>query len=197
MLPSYKSLNELFGKATQRFLHRASNRDGILRELRGYIIHEGRNTSIRRPDDSIDETEMVTAEASITLSFDEIDNIDVGIIFQRLISMADQFGNQRAEYVFKTLSEVTEKTGQTHDARGKPLTNEDMFAMIEKMRIDFEKNKTVGDFSIVAPPQMIPIFRRLEREMDESPAPQERWKELMERKKNEYREREIDRNLVG
>lgn len=197
MLPNFEKLNTAFAKAVSRAVRHMARQDGVLREIKTHALHEGRNSSIRRPDDSVEQTEVLSAEASVSMSFDEMENVSLELILDRLTSMAKQFQKQQVQHFFDTLNEVTTRTGQVHNAQGKPLTNEDIFAMFEKMQLDFERNPDVGDASVIASPNMIPVFKRLDEEMERSPDLQRRWKAILEKKKSEYREREINRNLDG
>jgi hypothetical protein len=131
------------------------------------------------------------------MAFKEIENVTLEKIINSIISMASQFNEQQAKHLFGTLEKVTEKTGQVHDAKGKPLTNDDIILLMGKAQIDFEKDKEHGDSSFVTSPQMAPVFARLDDEMKRSPELQKKWKAMLERKKGEYREREADRNLAG
>lgn len=197
MLPRFKNLDRLFAKAEQRFVHQAVRGDGILQRIDGHVVHEGERTAIRRADDSLDETDLVSHGAEIKFGFDEIEEIDLQMVLNKLRSLAEQFAGQRVEHLAKTLNEVTTKTGNTLDAKGRPLKVDDIFAMFEKMQINFERNESAGDMVIWTSPQMSPVLKRLQKEIDASPILQRRWDKLMDTKKDEYREREADRNLVG
>ena len=197
MLPRFKSIDILFEKAERRFVQQTVRGDGILQRIDGHIIHEGKRTAIRRPDDSLDETDIVSHGAEIKFGYEEIEGIDLPIVLEKLRSMAEQFKTHRVRYLAETLNAVTQKTGNIHDAKGRPLTVEDIFSMLEKVEINFERNELSGDMTIWASSQMEPVFQRLQREFDASPELQKRWNELMDKKRNDYRAREADRNLAG
>ena len=72
------------------------------------------------------------------------------------------------------MDEANYKLVYETDAGGKPLTHDLLIEMISKMQMDFEKSQA-GDVSIVASPQMLPVFERLEREMEESPTLKRKW----------------------
>lgn len=110
--------------------------------------------------------------------------------------MAEQFAKQLSLNLFRTLDEVTTKTGQVVDGRGAPMSNEMMMEMFSKMTIDFEKSPH-GDLTIVVAPQMASRLQSLDRELYEKPDLRRKMNELMDKKRNEFREREINRNLAG
>ncbi|MBX3521912.1 MAG: hypothetical protein KF807_01760 [Xanthobacteraceae bacterium] len=184
-------------EANARFMRRLTRQDGILSQISAHIIHEGRATAIVRQDLSVDKTEMVSNEASTELSFSEIENITADAIIAKLVEMARQFREQATTHLLNTMNKVTSETGQVYDAKGKPLTNEAIFEMLEMMPIDFEKNKNVGDLVVLTAPAMMPVFQKLEEEMKANPELRKKHQAILEKKRDEYRTREINRNLVG
>jgi hypothetical protein len=122
--------------------------------------------------------------------------MDVNYILAKVSETAKQFEEQFSRELFKRLQEVTTETGQVVNAAGRPLTNELMIEMLSKMRIDFEKSQH-GDLAIVTAPGAASAFQRLEDEMKNDPEIRQRWTAMMEAKRNDFREREINRNLVG
>lgn len=196
MVPRFARMEREFDKAIQKYIRIVARGSGVLSEVKTHVIHEGRSSSIRRAPEEIEVTKMKEAGAEVSLSFDEIEMVNLDVILSKANLLAEQFRKQFSAYFFETINESSEKTGQTVDAKG-PLTNEIMLQMIDKMEVNFERNKQVGDFSIVTSPQMVPTFQKLEAELKSNPSLQRKWDQLLERKRNDFREREINRNLVG
>lgn len=160
------------------------------------MIHEGAAKVIQRSTTNSDETKMFAANAETTMHFDEIESVDVIFIMKKAEEIAEQFARQFSQHLFHIMDEVTAKTGQRVDAQGTPLTNEVIMEMLSKMQIDFEKSPH-GDLMIVTAPQMAQRFQALERELNENPELSKKMNDLMEKKRDEFREREINRNLAG
>lgn len=196
MLPRIASLDSEFNDALTSYVRQRSRRDGVIREIRGHVIHEGAASAIQRSPTDSEKTKMVAAQAETTMRFDEIESVDVNYIIRKANEIAEQFGRQFSQNLFQTMDEATAKTGQQVDARGSPLTNELIMEMLSKMPIDFEKSPH-GDLTIVTAPQMVPRFQALERELNENPKLRKKMDDLMEKKRNDFREREINRNLAG
>jgi hypothetical protein len=197
MLPRFKKIEDEMDSAVARYIRRSSRQHGIHSEIKSHIIHEGKRTGIRRETNEYDATEMHVAQAETQMSYDEIENIDVHFILKKASEISEQFGQHFSKTMFRALDETAERTGQSVDGRGRKLTNELIFEMFEKVQINFEKNKEVGDISIVTSPQMAEAFNKLDLELRMDPVMMKKFNELFERKKNEFREREINRNLVG
>jgi hypothetical protein len=139
---------------------------------------------------------MVAASAETKYGVDEIESIDVSYILRKVEETAEQFEQKFSQNFFETLHEGTKKTGQVVDAGGKPLTNELIVEMLSKMQVDFERSPH-GDLTMVSAPGMSDTFQRLERELRENSEVQRKLNDIMEKKRNDFREREINRNLVG
>jgi hypothetical protein len=196
MLPRIASLEEEFGAALTSYVQEWSRNMGIMKEIRGHIIHEGSTNTIQRSATDSEQTKMVKAEVETQMQFSEIEAVDATYIIKKAIEIAKLFQEHHSRTLFQTLQETTTRTGQTVDARGAPLTNELIMEMLSKMPIDFEKSPH-GDLSIVTSPRMIPRFKKLEVELNENPELRKKMDALMDRKRDEFREREINRNLAG
>jgi hypothetical protein len=196
MLPRIASLESEFNDALMTYIQQRSRRDGLIREIHGHVIHEGATTTIQRSPTDSEKTKMFAAEAETAMGFDEIESVDANYIIGKANEIAEQFKRQISENLFQTMDDATEKTGQRVDARGTPLTNELIMEMLSKISIDFEKSPH-GDLSIVTAPQMVPKFQALERELNENSELRKKMNDLMDKKRNEFREREINRNLAG
>ena len=172
-------------------------RTGVLGQIEHYRIHEGRSTAIRRPDNTIDNTQIIEAQALTETSWKDLESFTLPQVLNSLRAIAEQFKEQRIKHLAESMNAVTAATGQQFDVKGRPLTNEDIFALIETMEVNFERDPTAGDMIIWAPSEMESVFRRLDQEMKDDPRLQKRWDDLMRRKRNDYREKEINRDLVG
>ena len=196
MLPRIASLESEFSDALASYVRECSRRDGIIREIRGHLIHEGAASAIQRSPTDSEKTEMFAAEAETTMLFDEIESVDINYIISKANEIAEQFARRISQSFFQTMDKATAKTGQRVDARGTPLTNELIMEMLSKMPVDFEKSPH-GDLAVVTAPQMAPRFQALEQELNENPELRKKMNDLMDKKRHEFREREINRNLAG
>jgi hypothetical protein len=196
MLPRIARLDRQFGEAIQRYVQIRSRGSSLLSEIKTHVIHEGKDTALRRSPTEVEPTPMTEAAVETKMHFDEIDNIDFAYVVSKAAEISADFEKQFSSRLFNTLETVTTKTGLVKDVRGAPLTNDMLIELFSSMQMDFEHSPN-GDLSIVTAPGMISTFERLEREASENMEIARRWNAMMEEKRNEFREREINRNLVG
>jgi hypothetical protein len=197
MLPSLAKLDRDFSEACYELVQACARSRGLIGQIKSHhVIHEGKTNAIRRSEADFEQIQMFKATAEATMHFDEIDEVDFKYIGKKIIELADQFETQLSKTLLQTFDDVTRATGQVVDARGQPLTNEVVLEMLSKMAIDFEGSKH-GDLTLVTPPQMVPTFRKLDMEFKTNREIRKKFDDLMEKKRDEFREREINRNLVG
>lgn len=196
MLSRIAKLDRQFIEAIQSYVQTCSRGTPVLSDIRAHVIHEGKASSLRRSPTEIEPTAMKEASVETKSSFDEIDKVNIAYVLAKANEIAADFQRQFSSHLFKTIEEVTEQTGQKKDAGGAPLTNDTLIELFSMMQMNFEHSQS-GDITIVTAPGMISTFQRLECEMNENPEIKFRWNRMMEAKRNEFREREINRNLVG
>jgi hypothetical protein len=167
-----------------------------LNKIASHVIHEGTSNSISRSTLENEPTKMVAASAETRIGFGEIESIDANFILNKANEIADQFEKHFSAHLFETMDDVTKKTGLRYDGGGRPLTNDGLIGALSLMNIDFDQSDN-ADISIVASPAMAATFQKLQVEMDEDPALRKRWDDMMEKKRDEFRTREINRNLAG
>jgi len=107
-----------------------------------------------------------------------------------------QMGEQQARATYEDINRVTEEIGNVVDAQSS-LTPGVFFAVIEKIRIEFDRNGKPRLPTIVVHPQRAQAWKRLGESMEADPANRRRMNELLTQKELEWREREASRKLVG
>jgi hypothetical protein len=196
MIPRIAKLDKEFADAVRTYIQARSRRRGILNQIASHVIHEGTSNSISRSPVENEPTKMFEAGAETKIDFTEIESVDANYILNKANELADQFERHFSIHVFETMDDATKKTGLRYDGGGRPLTNEVLMEALSRMYMDFDKSGN-PDVSIVTSPVMAATFQKLEAEIDEDPALRKRWDEMMEKKRDEFRTREINRNLVG
>ena len=195
MLPRVAKLDRQFAAAIQNYIQVRSRRTPLLNQISAHVIHEGHASAIRRTANEIEPTKMPEASAESKMSFEEIDSADLDYVLSKANDLSDQFEKHFSVNLFQSVEEVTKKTGLRQDVGG-PLTNDALIKTFSMMEINFERSHA-GDVTIVTAPGMASTFERLEREMNENPEIKKKWDKMIEEKRNDFREREINRNLVG
>lgn len=118
-------------------------------------------------------------------------------VMLNLRAMASDIAKQYEGMLFSTLHDVTRETGNTLDARGKPFHLSLVLDMLERVWIDFDEKGNPILPTIVLHPDMMKRIEGKLAEWESDPELQARRKNILAKKKEEWRDRESNRKLVG
>jgi hypothetical protein len=177
--------------ATQRRL-------GPFADVPRHIVHEGKDMRIHRADGTVEDTPMKETSADMSMNVEEVPNMSFNDRVRKFDKIADAMAEQMKRNMFQGLNEVLEKAGQVIDARGKPLDAETIFAVLEKVQIDFDKRGNPAEgMRFVIHPSLAPRVQQLIEQEKNDPSIKKRHEEIMAKKWLEWRDREAARKLVG
>lgn len=116
----------------------------------------------------------------------------------KMVEAAEAIAQQSEGILFSTMEEVTRRVGNTFDARGKPFEPNMLWDMLEKAHMDFDEKTGQPEFpTIVLHPDMLKAIAPRFAEWEADPKLQQRRREVLAKKKEEWRDREGLRKLVG
>jgi len=198
MLPDLPCLKRDIQKALDRYLSVQVNaRLGVFSKVPKHAMHEGDRTCVVRPDGSRDESELKKTSTEISVKLDDVPHLTLEKRLAMLNEIADQMARQMSEQFFGMLNEVLDKAGQVVDQKGRPLDAEAVFAVLEKMQLDFDETGEHNELSIVMPPALASKSTKVFEQMQSDQVLRKRYDEIMVRKRMEWRDREASRKLVG
>lgn len=165
-------------------------------EVSRHRLFEGHKSAIVRSGGEEDETEIreFSAESEIpseTILYGSLDEI-----LQCFVPVAEAMANDQEKMFFDTLRQATEKTGNIVSGDGQPLSHQKILEVLETIEIDFDAEGNPRMPTMMVSPAMAPRIQELMND----PAAKEfekKQKEIIERKRLEWRDREANRTLVG
>lgn len=196
-LPFFNRVVRQFGDTFSHRLQEKARSEGVLSTISAYVIHEGDSSAIVRSPDEVESTEMHEASAEIELSKDRVEKFSLSDALSAIDRLAEQFRRQHTQTLFSTLEKVTAKTGNVVNGRGKKLDHEAVFEVFSKISHDFTDGPRKSDLMMIVSPDLEGRLAELQREFDASPELQEQFNRIMAEKYEQYRSREMDRNLAG
>ena len=123
MLPEFPLLKEAFTRAVIRVLaERVKLHLGIFGTVGRARMFEGRQNVIIRADGTEDATPMGEGRAEISIPLDDLKEIGLQQLMDRLDEIAKDMARQQSEHFLGALSAGSKKAGTTIDAQGQPLT---------------------------------------------------------------------------
>lgn len=198
MLPDIPPLKQEIARTLRAaFRQRVNAYMGALNEAPRYYIKEGRRVVTIRPDGQIDETELKEASAETSIRFDEVPHLSMQDRLTKLDEAAREMARQISEHAFGQINEAVERVGNVVDAGGKPLSPEVYLEVIEKVQLDFDANGKPSQLTVVIPPGMEERAKEVADALEHDPEYSRRYREIIDKKRVEWRDREAARKLVG
>jgi len=197
MLPDYVDAKELLQEFLDRWLKRRIQEHlGPIREVPRYRIFEGSGTSIIRPDNREDITDMQKTEIGFSVILDEVPTMTLPEILQRLDEVGQKMADKMAKLTYSTLSEGAEQVGNVVRSTGK-ITPEVILEVFEKIEIVFDENGQPEFPSIHIHPDMEDTMKEALSKLQNIPENRRKFEEILARKREAWRVREANRRLVG
>lgn len=171
---------------------------GVIGEMPQYIIKEGSNPVTIRPDASRDETTLKAASAETIFKAEEIPHLTAEQRVARLDDVARDMANQMSSHAFATINKAIDKVGNVVNGKGKPFSPEAVFEVLEKIQLDFEADGVKHkELTVIIPPAMSDRVRETFEQIHQDSELSKRYKEIIDKKREEWRAREAARKLVG
>lgn len=196
MLPDFPKLKRRIHRAITRQMRAQIRQDPLLSRVRHKRHFEGNRWEAITEDGKRRETEYVRSSAPQTVNRADVLQKGIGAFLETVSPIAEEMQKQAVELMAKTLERVTAETGNVVDAGGKPITFDHYMEMYEKVWVDFDDAGNPYPHTLVAGPEVITKLQESMKEWESDPEKASRFHKLIERKREEWRDRESHRKLV-
>jgi hypothetical protein len=198
MLPDYPKLKKEISEVLDFFFRKRVEQysmatSGIAKSRR----FEGRSSATIMSSGEKNEFSLFKCETSMEISYKDVPTLDILKIFKMIDKAADDFAGQMDRSFYKSISEIMEKTGQTVNQKGRPISGEIILEALQKLFIPFDKQKNPELPQFHIHPDLGESFKKAIRDLHEDPELDIKFKELISRKWEEWRAHEASRKLVG
>ena len=198
MLPDFPKLKGEYRKGLLRHMEESvaekaplAGRIGVVRQWEGSdSTHEDSSGVIRHA-----KSEKLSTEFSIPKNLPPGKSIEETL--KSLNAAAEDMAKQTETTLFTALEEVTSETGNVLDAGGKPFEPSMLLQMLDTVWIDFDKNGKPQLPTIVLHPELFKTIKERFPDLDSDQEFLARRAEILAKKKEEWRDRESNRKLVG
>lgn len=197
MLPDYPQLKKQMNKRVVAILrHKIAIRAPVVAEIRSVPQHEGDKCTYETAEGDIKELDYKNVGVGVEIPFVHIPAFGIAELRQKIAEMAEGIARQQMKLLLATLTEVTEEVGNVMDAEGQPLSAELMLKAWETMHINFDERGQPD-----MPGMLLHLVNeeRVKQELNRFETDRElnkRRREIIDLKREEWRDREADRKLV-
>jgi hypothetical protein len=194
MLPDYPEEKQKLLEIQTDYLNRKTNQLlGPFSQAEHFMHHEGNRWRIERSDGSISESEYNTIQGEFSVSVDEAPTLTPEKIKAKLDTIADQMASKMSKEMFATFAQAADEAGNSINAAGQPLTKDMFLEMISRIEIDFDKDGKPIMPTVFVPPG---FDSSVLDEWNKDPEMGKKHEEIMNKKKEDWNEREACRKLV-
>ncbi len=157
------------------------------------MIFEGNKTIIIYQDGSCAEMKMEKATSTLEVKWEEVETMTHETVLNKINEPAKEMAEQIAKSYYGTLIEAAEEASNVTSTDGKPLSVDMILEMVKEMHLSFDEEGRASGLRFVGNFKGSPSFSEVLSQAQADP----RYEELMEQKREEWRVRENNRELVG
>ena len=194
MNETFPELEEKLNRLIEQVLNNVISRSSpLIKSIERFHYFEGNKSLIRRPSGEEEETEKRYSSGKTEIPVEEILYGNIENIFKHYEQAAVGVSYEQEKSLLESIERTVQDTGNVVDAKGQPLSPEIILQIMEKVEINFTEDGKSMTSSFAWSPN---LREKLQPLLDDLVKTKE-YKELIERKRNEWRDREANRTLVG
>jgi hypothetical protein len=198
MLPEFPKLTAAFDTAITLHMRSVARRyESFMGEVPQHRLFEGSEMTMRRSDQSGETTNFFEAESKLEIPFEEMIAMSLEEVLKRFETNVEDLVSQKAKHFFQIISEGVDKVGNKIDAKGQPSSAPLYLDMLERNLARFPTRGVPKLPALVISPSAKEAAEKMQIELFSNPEYRERFKRILEMKREEWRAREADRELVG
>jgi len=156
---------------------------------RSISVHRGPIRNV--PGDTPLDQSMFKVSGDASLPWDSVRNCKIDDYTRFLTELSESQRKSLARLFFKSISEITDVTGMTVNARGQPLTGDMILDLLEKVEFGFDDDGNPQYPTLFIPPA---IHDRL-KELKPTPEQEQRKKQIIEEKRARFNASKRTRRL--
>lgn len=153
-------------------------------------IHRGPIRNV--PGDSPLDQEMFPVQSTATIPWDTVRNSSFEDYIRFLVELSDSNRESLARQLFKHMAEITDASGTSINAGGKPLSADMILDLLEKIDFDFDEQGNPLYPTFVLPPAAYDKLKHLKP----TPEQEKRKERIIEEKRAKFYAQKRTRRLL-
>lgn len=197
MLPDYPNIKRNLINKFNEAIRNEIQKDPLFSKIKIHYVNEGNVMISSSMDGYSEKKEYEEMSTRFEIKTEEIISKGPNAYFSRIKTIAKEMIKKQHQSLFKKMHEVTQRTGNVVDAKSKPLSPQLINEALEKVTIDFDEYGNPIFPSLVMHPDQ---FEKIKDQLpiwESDPEVQKRYKEIIEKKRREWFDRESNRKLVN
>jgi len=196
MLSNYPKEKDKFKELLVRYMkNQMAQRSPFISEIPRVRVFEGKKQYLVREDGSTEESTFQEIRSDINFNIKELEDINIDSLLNKLELSAEEISKGQAKLVYDNINRVVEEVGNVVNAKGRSFSPDIILEMLEKIQVEFDDHGNPFMPSIVVNPKTANEINLEQVLLNSDTDP--RFNELMDKKREEWRDREASRRLVG
>jgi len=156
---------------------------------RGITVHRGPIRNV--PGDTPLDQSMFQVRGESSLPWESVRNCKIDDYTLFLVEFSESQRKSLAKQFFRSISEITDATGRSINAKGQPLTADMIMDLIEKVEFGFDDDGNPQYPTLIIPPAAIKKLKQTKL----TPEQDQRWKQIIEEKREKFNASKRTRRL--
>jgi hypothetical protein len=159
------------------------------------MMHEGDIVSVKSGKVLPVESEVKEVSAGFMLKNEEVISKGMDAYYAKLDGLAQSIKNQEEKVMLKAMEHAAEQAQNVMDAKGN-FSFSTILDALEKMTVSFDSNGNRSGHNIIVSPSTYAKMQAKLPELEKNQEYKQRYKEIMDKKRKEWLDRENSRRLV-
>lgn len=195
MLPDFPKVKSASADLLKRFLvNRIQSHLGPFADVPVSTLHEGRGTVLVREDGDRADLDLRKVSSEIVIDNDRLPTFGLDQAIAELERVASEMAAQQLQRLSTVVGEAADAAGNVVEGKGRPFGPELVFEMLKTVHIEFREDGLPRLPTGWPYPDRI---REAYRQIQDDPVLRGRFDQIIDEKREEWRDREARRVLVG
>lgn len=200
MLPDYPATKRYLQKEFTAAIKKENKKDPITSLIQVRQSYEGNTFAFTTDDGFLQSGTYKDLSTKFEISKAEVLKRGPEAYFSRVQQIAKEWAEKQSRLFFQMMDEVTETTGNVVNAKSKPLSPELILAALDKVAISFDEFGNAILPALVVHPDKLEGMKKEFQKYESDPLftlkYKLKYKLIIDKKRQEWFDRESDRKLV-
>jgi len=170
---------------------------GAFAKSPSFTVPEGERFALPSVDGAEQEMAFEPIEAQFSVPIAEIPTMTAEQLLVKLDRIATEMAKQQHERIMKELDRAATRLPKEPGSDAEPLSPDQIFRLLDKIWMDFDAQGQAEFPTLLIHPDLEPRAREVLDLIENDSALRQRFREIISRKREEWRDRESCRKLVG
>lgn len=197
MIPDFpKEKAKLMNALNDRLARKHRELLGYFAQIPSFAHHEGDRWAMAGRGSVEEEMEYEELGAEVQLSVDEVPDMSATDILRLIDSVAEDAARQMHNKIMADIDRSVTESGTAFDAKGRPFDREMFLNALDSIALSFDSDGNLIPPAIIMHPELWQARKADMETWESDPDFVEKYRQLLFKKREEWRAREARRKLV-